>query len=105
MVVLSAAAFLWTCWYSRTAAHPSVRLDEWHHLYLGLLVAGVALVSRRPGLLLIAAVISVDDAWQHLRHVAGAVDYMSPLHHLFARLLWPLEPVQVLTGWLDRLLG
>jgi hypothetical protein len=103
-VILSTTAFLWACWANRVA-HPDVRLAEWHHLYLGILFAGLAVVSRSPALLVVGALVSADDAWQHVRHVTGAVEYVSPLHELFAHYLWPLEPVRWLTALLDRWLA
>jgi len=76
-----------------------------HHLYLGVLFATVGARRRSVTLMLIAAVLSTDDAWQHIRQVLGDGDYASPMHRLFGHVLWPLAPVQWLAGWLNRLLG
>lgn len=99
----AAAGFLWACWRNGAVGQPDVRLDEWHHLYLGLGIAVAGGVTRRPLLLCLGAAIAADDAWQHLLQVSGAWTYASPLHALFGRYLWPLTVVQRLTAWLNAL--
>jgi hypothetical protein len=101
---LATVAFLWACWRNRLIDHPEVRVDRWHHLYLAIALAAGGVLLRKDWLLIVAAVIAVDDAWQHVRHVTGHPDYRSPLWHLFARLLWPLKPVQWLVGILNGVL-
>lgn len=105
VICTATATFLWACWRNGDIGHPDVRADQWHHLYLGVLFAAIGARKRSVTLLLIAAVLSTDDAWQHIRQVLGDWDYRSPIHRLFAHVLWPLAPVQWLAGWLNRLLG
>ena len=81
------------------------RLHRDRRLSLGVLFAAIGTRKRSVTLLLIGAVLSADDAWQHIRQVLGDWDYRSPIHRLFAHVLWPLAPVQWLAGWLNRLLG
>jgi hypothetical protein len=102
-VVLAAAgvAFAWACWRGGVLGHPEARLGQWHHFYLAAPLAAAGLVTRRPWLLVLAAVLATDDAWQHVRQVSGAWDYQSPLRVAFAHGLWPWAPVQALVAWLN----
>jgi hypothetical protein len=81
-----------------------VRADQWHHLYLGIALAAAGLWLRKDWLLVVAAIITMDDAVQHVRQVTGDPDYHSPLWQLFASFVWPLKPVQWLVGILDEVL-
>jgi hypothetical protein len=94
------------------ALHRSLGLDspfhlrEWHHAYLGaLLVLVGALVGGCVGLAfqLLGVVLTVDDLWEHVVQTFHDEDYESPLHHFYARVLWPMRWVQRLTRWLDGL--
>ena len=105
VVCTATAGFLWACWRNGDGGPPDIRADQVHHLYLGVLFAAIGARRRSVILMLIAAVLSADDAWQHLRQVLGTWEYRSPLHVVFAHVLWPLAPVQWLAGWLNRLLG
>ncbi len=101
---VAVGAFLWAAGHHPAGGH-AVRLDEWHHLYLGLALAGWGAVRRRPWVLVVAALITVDDSWQHVRQVTGDWGYTSPLHHLFAIYLWPRPAVQWLVARLNALVG
>jgi len=101
-MAVAAVAFLWACWHNRLVGHPEVRLDQWHHFYLAIMLAALGFWLRKDWLLVVAAIIGMDDAWQHLRQVTGHPDYHSPLFQLFAQMLWPLKPVQWLVGILNE---
>ena len=105
VLFLAAAAFAVACWRGAIIGHPHAQLDQWHHAYLAVPIAALGWWRRSAALLCVAAVLAGDDAWQHVRQVAGAWDYRSPLHQAFAQWLWPLEPVQWAVKLLDRLLG
>lgn len=105
VVAASAAAFLWACWRNGVVGHPEVRADRWHHLYLGVALAAWGVARRNPGLLVLAALIAADDAWQHVAQVTGAWGYVSPLHRVFAAYLWPLAPVRKLVALLNGVVG
>jgi len=105
VVAVSAVAFLWACWRNGVVGHPEVRADRWHHLYLGVALAAWGVARRNPAVLAIAALIAMDDAWQHVAQVTGAWGYVSPLHRVFAAYLWPLSPVQKLVALLNGVVG
>ena len=104
-VIAGSAAFLAACVMNRTVGHPDVRLDQWHHLYLGLFLVPVAVLRRSPLLMVVAALLVLDDGWQHVQQISGHWTYESPLHRLFAAYLWPLQPVQWLSARLNALFG
>lgn len=104
-IAIASGALLWAASHQGTAGHRLVRLDEWHHLYLGLALAGWAAWRRQPWLLLVAALIAVDDGWQHVRQAMGDWTYASPLHELFGAYLWPLAAVRWIVVQLDALFG
>lgn len=97
-------AFWWACLHN-PAGLPHVRVHQWHHLYLGLALVPWGIAGRRPWLLVLAAILALDDGWQHVRQVTVDSGYASPLHQLFAAYLWPLAPVRWLVVRLDALLA
>jgi hypothetical protein len=105
LLAAASAGFLWACWRNGTIGHPEARLDQWHHFYLALPLAIAGAMRRSPALLMAAALVAADDAWQHVQHTTGAWDYQSPLRRLFAATLWPLEPIRRLAAWLNAALG
>lgn len=101
-VVGAALAFWWACLHN-AAGLPHVQVHQWHHLYLGLALVPWGIAQRRPWVLVLAALLAVDDGWQHVRQVTGDPTYVSPLHQFFAVYLWPLPPVRWLVMRLDAL--
>lgn len=58
-----------------------LRFDEWHHLYLGVLLYIV-------GLQVLGVVLMVDDGYQHfVQAVSSNLKYRSPCHKLYAFVL------------------
>ncbi len=104
MIVVATGALLWAASRDGAGGHV-VRLDEWHHLYLGLALAGWALRRGHPWLLVVAALIAADDGWQHATQALGDWGYVSPLHHLFGVYLWPYAAVRWMVARLDALFG
>ncbi|MGH7753031.1 MAG: hypothetical protein ACREN5_09455 [Gemmatimonadales bacterium] len=102
---MAAATFAWAVWYNVGVGHPEVRLNAWHHFYLGVMLGLVGVARRNPWVLGIGAVVTADDAWQHAVHVLGNLTYQSPLHYLFGVWLWPLAPVRWITGVLNAVLS
>jgi hypothetical protein len=103
-ITLATGALVSAASQQGTVGH-RVRLDEWHHLYLGLALAGCAASRRQPWVLLVAALIAVDDGWQHVRQAMGDWTYASPLHEWFGAYLWPLAPVRWIVAHLDAVFG
>jgi hypothetical protein len=94
--------------------HPGshLRVDAWHHLYLGvvLFLSSYAAGARRPRLGLVLRVaglaLAVDDAFQHVvQAVTGDLSFRSPLHVVFAWMYQKWGWVRGLSQWLDRLFG
>jgi hypothetical protein len=105
VLAVSTAVFVWAMASNVMVGHPEVRLNAWHHFYLGLILAAVGGARRNLWVLGLAAVIAADDAWQHALHVLGDAGYASPLRRLYGAFLWPLAPVRWVTGVLDGLFG
>jgi hypothetical protein len=74
------------------------RLREWHHGYMGILLAGLGvwLPLRIAGLVILA-----DDVVQHLIQTRWP-DYRSPLHRAYG-VLYRIPAVRRLNEWLDSL--
>jgi hypothetical protein len=104
VVACAAATFVWTC-LRKGSAGRGVRADQWHHLYLALVIAAGGAPKRSPILLALAALVAADDAWQHVTQVTADPGHVSPLHQLFATYLWPLAPVRRLVRALDAVFG
>jgi hypothetical protein len=81
------------------------RATEFHHAYLGaaLVIATAFLPGwwRSVGMGL-GWLLTLDDTFQHWRQTDGEYAYKSPLHQLYARILWPLPGVPEVTAWLDE---
>lgn len=86
--------------------HSPFRLGEFHHAFIG---AGlVVLAFWIPGVTgifvqLLGVVFTVDDLWQHkVQTIDGNHRFVSPLHRLFAKYVWPLPWIPALVRFLDR---
>jgi hypothetical protein len=82
------------------------RLGELHHAWIGagLVVAGFW-IPGVTGILaqLLGVVLSLDDLHQHkVQTLDGRHRYLSPLHQLFGKYIWPLPGIPALTRLLDR---
>jgi hypothetical protein len=91
----------------RNEGRPSpFRLREFHHGYAGALLVLVGLQLHGPigiALELVGLVLTLDDLYQHARQTLfGDIEYVSPLHILFAFTLWRIPAVQAATRFLDR---
>src|SRR5262245_47227132 len=88
-----------------------LRIDAWHHLYLGVVVFLLSYAAvRRPLLALvlrwIGVVLAWDDALQHLvQAITGDLAFRSPLHVVYAWTYERWEWVRAVTQWLDGLFG
>ena len=80
-----------------------VRWNEWHHLYLGVLLAGLGSLLHANWLTITGDVLAIDDSTQHFIQAAFYPAFQSPLHWLYAKLLWPLPIVQKVTGFLNKI--
>lgn len=76
---------------------------EIHHLYIGLLIAGLGNLIKSPVVIGMSDALAVDDSIQHFIQAAFYPKFQSPLHYLYARYLWPMSWVQQLTAWLNGL--
>lgn len=69
---------------TESGAWGPVRFGEWHHFYLGAAVYIAGAVLGWPLLQLIGALVSVDDAYQHVRQVF----FWDPWFHSPLTLAW-----------------
>lgn len=98
----------------------AIKLTEWHHFYLGVIIFALgtwvwgphvtlrAWMCGEPSpsrLQLLGAIIASDDAAQHWIQVSIKPSYMSPLHRLFAWVYGWCLPLRMLERLLDRLMG
>ena len=81
-------------------------LREFHHMHVGLLLVvwGWWLDTTTGTLVqVLGIIISADDLFQHHRQTLGGyVDFLSPLHVLFARTVWRLPVVRYVVQRLDE---
>ena len=88
-----------------------LRLDGWHHLYLGVVVFLLSFAAgerRRLALVLrvVGLTLAWDDAFQHaVQAVTADLAFRSPLHLIYAWTYDQWAWVRALTQWLDGLLG
>jgi hypothetical protein len=83
-----------------------LRLRAWHHAYLGVMLLLVSYLWGGVGLRAIAAVLLVDDGFQHLlQAVTGDLWFRSPLHYFWSKLYDRYEWMRVAASWLDRRFG
>lgn len=89
-----------------SAAGPVLRVMEWHHAYLGVVVWAVgAFVGCWP-LALLGSLVLLDDAFQHAWQFAdGDLSFRSPLHRLWLRAAERWPRLAQLSKKLDDLLG
>lgn len=71
-----------------------LRLDQWHHGYLGLVLLAVALWTENLFVGLIGWTVLSDDVLQHTVQWLFDVNYQSPLKVFFTQWVWkPLHKV------------
>lgn len=76
---------------------------ELHHLYIGLVIVALGNIIKSPVVIGIGDVLAVDDSIQHFVQAAFCPKFQSPLHWLYAKILWPMQWVKDLTAWLNGL--
>lgn len=65
-----------------------LRLDQWHHAYLGLIILVGGMFLRHEWIRMVGWVILWDDLLQHLIQWLYDNDYHSPLRVLYGKWIW-----------------
>lgn len=106
MTTILLAVTLFALWLMALAfmAGPRVSplaFNEWHHGYLGLLLAVAGWLTGWVPLGAIGALLALDDAWQHgVQRFAKRPWYRSPVNRAHS-LLYRIPLVARLNRWLD----
>lgn len=68
--------------YARQLNRPfgsDLRIGEWHHAYLGVMIGGVGSMLNSNVIMIVAVIVTVEDAIQHLRQaLTRNIDYRGP---------------------------
>lgn len=83
-----------------------LRFDQWHHMYAGAAVCAVGAATGSRWIVRVGAVVSADDAIQHVyQRVNADLGIVSPLHIGYRLTLGQAVPIVKLNRWLDSFVG
>lgn len=81
-----------------------LRLNEWHHGYLGLLIVALGLTFGWPWWIVAKGVlIALDDILQHTVQAITKTEWKSPMARLYAWVYKRSALVRRVNIWLDSL--
>lgn len=101
------ALFVAACVYNdEPDKYPDVVLEEWHHGYLGDLMALVGVLLGWFWVAALGTALRIDDTYQHARQwAAQEPGYRSPLYVLYSLTLYRLPSIRWLNSQLDKLIA
>lgn len=80
-----------------------INFKQWHHAYLGAIIAGIAYALAWGWLMIVGLVIMLDDIVQHLVQETINSEWKSPLAWAYSKVYPRVAWVRKLNTWLDSL--